>query len=156
MPIKLHNLKSNSSSTKKRIGRGGKRGTYSGRGLKGQRSRSGGKRGLKRLGLKPLMTQTHKLRGFKSPHAKPETVNLKDLQKFFKDGEIVSPGTLLKRGLIKTRRNGVKILGMGKLTHKLTVVGCSVSESVASKVTVKDVESKSKATNKKKPARNKQ
>ena len=138
MPIELHNLKPHSSDSKKRIGRGGKRGTYSGRGLKGQRARSGGRSGLKRLGLKPLMTQAHKLRGFKSPHAKPETVNLKDLQKFFKDGETVAPGILLKKGLIKTTKNGVKILGVGKLTHKLTVTGCAVSKSVADKVTLKE------------------
>ncbi len=142
MPIELHNLKPHVSGSKKRVGRGGKRGTYSGRGLKGQRARSGGRRGLKRLGLKPLMTQTHKLRGFKSPHPKPETVNLKDLQKHFKDGDVVTPGILLKKGLIKTTSKGVKILGVGKLTHKITAKGCSLSKTASEHVALVESESK--------------
>ncbi len=130
MALELHNLSSKSTGKPaKRIGRGGKRGTYSGKGQKGQRSRSGGKRGLQRLALKPLMTQTHKLRGFKSPHSKPETVNLAALNSAFEDGATVTPSSLLNKGLIKTTTNGVKILGNGTLSKKLTVKHCKMSES---------------------------
>ncbi len=128
--ITLHNLKSAPKKEKKRVGRGGKRGTYSGRGIKGQRARSGGRRGLKRLALKPLMTQTHKLKGFKSIHKKPEIVNLRQIQKYFEDGDIVSPKTLTKKGLIKTARYGVKILGIGKLTKKVKIKDCQMSKKV--------------------------
>lgn len=130
MSLELHNLSSTGTGKKaKRIGRGGKRGTYSGKGQKGQRSRSGGKRGLERLALKPLMTQAHKLRGFKSPHIKPETVNLSQLNTHFEDGATVTPAALLNRGLIRTTKNGVKILGNGSLNKKLTVKHCAMSES---------------------------
>ncbi len=128
--ISLNNLKSSSNKNKKRVGRGGKRGTYSGRGLKGQRARSGGRSGLKRLALKPLMSQTHKLKGFKSIKNKPETVNLSVIQKYYNDGEVVSPKTLHKKGLIRTARYGVKILGLGKLTKKVTIKDCKTSKKV--------------------------
>ena len=134
MSLKLNNLKSSKTKIRKRVGRGGKRGTYSGRGLKGQRSRSGGKAGLKRLGLRPLMTQTHKLRGFNSMQTKPAIVNISVLNGYYKDGAVVSPKSLLKMGLIKTTRYGVKILGKGKLSKKVTVKGCSMSKSVAKTV----------------------
>lgn len=131
MSLSLHNLRSGTKHKfRKRVGRGGKRGTYSGRGLKGQRARSGGKSGLKRLGLKPLMTQTHKLRGFKSNRPKPEVVNLHTLDKYFKDGELVTPQKLLKLGIIKTTKNGVKILGQGELKKELTIKGCLMSKKV--------------------------
>ncbi len=138
MTLTLHNLKPKiKPKARKRIGRGGKRGTYSGRGQKGQRSRSGGKAGLKRLGLKPLMTQTHKLRGFKSIKKKPEIVNLKDLEKKFKDNDIITPRALIKAGLISTAKNGVKILGTGKLTKKITIKDCEMSKSVEKSLTQK-------------------
>lgn len=137
MAVELHNLKpAHKSKSRKRVGRGGKRGTYSGRGMKGQRSRSGGRSGLKRLGLKTLMTQTHKLRGFKSPHARVATVNLSDLEKNYKDGQIVTPLTLKKKGMIATTQHGVKILGGGKLTKKLTVKNCQVSKTAAEKLNI--------------------
>lgn len=140
MPIKLHNLSSSKGKTKKRIGRGGKRGTYSGRGLKGQRSRSGGKAGLKRLGLKPLMTQTHKLRGQKSIHLKPEIVNISTINKYYEDGETVSPKTLRAKKIIKTTQHGVKILGGGKLSKKVKLEDCAVSANAANQLKAEKAE----------------
>lgn len=148
MPLTLHNLTSTKHKTKKRIGRGGKRGTYSGRGLKGQRSRSGGKAGLKRLGLKPLMTQTHKLRGKKSIHAKPEIVNISTINKYYNDGETVSPKTLRAKSLIKTTFYGVKVLGNGKLVKKVKLENCDVSASAAKQLKVEKPEKKASSKSK--------
>ncbi len=136
MTLSLHTIKpaKGAKKKKKRIGRGGKRGTYSGRGIKGQRARSGGKRGLKRLGMRPLMEQTPKLRGFKSLKKKPEILNLKDLQNKFKDGDKITPQVLLKKGLVDKIKNGVKILGDGEIKVKLEISGCQVSKSAKEKV----------------------
>jgi len=132
MSLSLHTIKSGKGArTKKvRIGRGGKRGNYSGKGQKGQRARSGGRHNLKRLGMRQLMEQTPKLRGFKSMYKKPATVNLRDLSKKFKDGEEVTPEILLKKRMVATSRFGVKILGKGEIKIKLNISNCAVSASV--------------------------
>jgi len=131
MALNLANLKPSPHSTKKRqrIGRGGKRGTYSGRGLKGQRSRSGGKRGLKRLGMRQLMERTHKLKGFKSIHPKPAIISLDAINKNFKDGDQVEPKILLKKKLAANIRNGVKILSNGKIQVKVIISHCQLSKT---------------------------
>ena len=120
MPLSLHTIKPAKGATKKRkkVGRGNAsgRGTYSGRGIKGQRSRSGGKSGLKRLGMRIILKNIPKKRGFKSDKPKNQVVNLTDLNKHFKDGDVVSPKSLLKAGLIDTIKLPVKILGKGELT----------------------------------------
>ena len=125
MSLGLHNLKPASGSRKKRkrVGRGNAsgHGTYSTRGLKGQRSRSGGKSGLKLRGFKQRIKQTPKLRGFKSKNIPMEIANLRDLDLKFSDGSVVTPKELMKANLIKDTKFGVKILGDGKLTKKLTV-----------------------------------
>ena len=135
MSLYLHNLKPSPGSKKKRkrVGRGGKRGTYSGRGLKGQRSRSGGKGGLKRLGMRQLVERTHKLKGFKSIHPKPQIVSLKDLGQF-NDQAKITPQILVKKKLIKSAKNGVKILSNGEIKVKLNIAGCSFSQSAADKI----------------------
>jgi large subunit ribosomal protein L15 len=132
MPLSLHTIKpARGAKTKKiRIGRGGKRGSYSGKGQKGQRARSGGRHNLKRLGMRQLMEQTPKLRGFKSMYKKPATVNLRDLSHKFKDGEVVTPEILLAKRMVSTVRHGVKILGKGEIKIKLNISGCAVSASV--------------------------
>jgi len=114
---------------KKRIGRGGKRGTYSGRGIKGQKARAGRKI---RPEIRDFIKKIPKKRGYRfKAKPKPEIVNLKDLEKHFRDGEIVSPETLFKKGLIgKVKKKGVKILGKGKLTKKLEFKNCKISKSV--------------------------
>ena len=127
----LHNLTASDRRRAKRFGRGNAsgRGNYSGRGLKGQKARSGGKSGLKRRGLAQLLRNKPKLAGFKSPYAKPEIVNLKDLEKIFAAGELVTPKKMFGRGLIKTLKRDVKVLGSGKLSKKLLVTANSFSES---------------------------
>ncbi|MBI3291094.1 50S ribosomal protein L15 [Candidatus Falkowbacteria bacterium] len=127
--LSLHNLKVGKRKKSRRVGRGNAsgRGTYSGRGLKGQRSRSGGKRGLKRKGLSRLLRNKPKIGGFKSLKPKIESVNIFDLDRYFGAGEIVNAKKLISQGLIK--HNNFKVLGDGKLTKKLTVVASAFSKS---------------------------
>lgn len=123
MVLTLSNLKAarGSSRKKKTIGRGGKRGTYSGRGMKGQRARSGGKRGLKARGFKQTLRRIPKNRGFKSLRAKMAVVNVGDLDRLFSADVIIGKNSLLKAGLIEKTADGVKVLGQGKISKKLTV-----------------------------------
>lgn len=121
---------------KKRVGRGGKRGTYSGRGIKGQKSRAGARI---RPAWRDLIKKLPKLRGvkFKSIFKKPLIINLGDLEKNFQDREIVSPNTLLEKGLIakiKGRIPEVKILGEGEITKKIEIRDCQVSKSAKKKI----------------------
>ncbi len=137
MALALHTIKSFPHSRKKvkRVGRGlGSKGTYSGRGQKGQRARSGGRKGLKLLGMRRIILSTPKLRGFKSPYAKLSVVNVSDLEKKFKDGEVVSPKTLLEKGLVGKMGAEVKILGDGELKKKLIIADCAVSGSAKEKI----------------------
>jgi len=129
--LTLSNLKPAKGATKKRkkVGRGGKRGTYSGRGMKGQRSRSGGKGGLKALGFKQTLQRIPKKRGFKSLRPIMEVVNLIDLENKFNDNDIINIKQLIKTGLIDNGKNGVKILGQGKLSKKFIVMANAFSKS---------------------------
>jgi len=117
---------------KKRVGRGGKRGTYSGRGIKGQKSRAGRKLPSK---IKEIIKKYPKLRGYKfNKKTKRELVilNIGDLEKKFKSGEIITPKVLVKKGLIskvKGRIPEVKILSKGKLSKKLIFKNCRFSKS---------------------------
>jgi len=133
MTLQLHNLKPAKGSKKKkrRLGRGDSSGfgSFSGRGMKGQRSRSGGKGGLKLRGMKANVQSIPKLPGFKSPHAKFEIVNIEVLEKTFKNGDIITPTVLVSKGLIKSIKPGVKILGQGKLNKKFTIKVNKVSKS---------------------------
>ncbi len=130
--MQLHQLKlKHKTKKKKRIGRGGKRGTYSGRGMKGQKSRAG--RGP-RPALRDIIKKIPKKRGyrFRSVKDKPQILNLKDLEKHFKSGDKINAKTLLEKGLIVKVRGKmpeVKILGKGKITKKLEIEGCKVSKS---------------------------
>lgn len=117
----------------RRIGRGGKRGTFSGKGIKGQKSRAGAKI---RPAEREILKKIPKLRGyrFKSFRLQPVTVTVLDLEKKFSDGDTVSPETLLKAKLIKRQKGKmpkVKILGKGKLTKKLSFKDVLLSASVA-------------------------
>lgn len=132
MSLTLHTLKPKSGAKKsrKRIGRGlGSTGRYSGRGVKGQRSRSGGKSGLQLKGIRKIMLSVPKQRGFKSQKPAPQTVNLKDLNKAFKEGAKITPDTLLQKKLITSKDSGVKILGQGSLAIKVVVENCLLSQS---------------------------
>ena len=89
------------SKIRRRVGRGNASGlgTYSGRGLKGQGQRAGVSN-LKRLGMRSQLLQTPKLRGFKSLKSKNQVVSVKAINLNFKDGEVVSPATLVEKKLI--------------------------------------------------------
>jgi large subunit ribosomal protein L15 len=120
--MQIHNLKVDSKKTRKRIGRGGKRGTYSGRGIKGQKSRSGVSiNPLFEGGRSSLVERLKKNKGFKSPHAKKKTFTFAQLDRIFSDGDTVSTDLLLQKGLIDKleAKKGVKIIGGGKLKKKL-------------------------------------
>ena len=133
--MQIHQIKPiHQPRSKTRVGRGGKRGTYSGRGSKGQKARSGGTHKLNRLGMRRLMQETPKLRGFKSRQIKPAVLNLDILNKKFTDGDKVTPDILLEKKIVKNIKNGVKILGDGELTLKLEIANCSVSKSAKEKI----------------------
>ena len=131
MELNLSNLKSYPHKKIKRVGRGDAsgHGTYSTRGQKGQKSRSGGKSGLKRKGLKQFLQQIPKSRGFKAIHKKMEIVNIGQLNKIFKDGEVIDLDKIFKAGLVKNKNRGIKVLGSGQLTKKFLVRVNSFSKS---------------------------
>lgn len=139
MSLTLHNLqapKGTANKKKRRVGRGNSSGsgTYSNRGLKGQRSRSGGKSGLKVRALRARLQSVPKLKGFKSIHKKAKTVNVGDLERNFDADAIISPKALIRKGLIDTPRFGVKLLGQGKVSKAFTIRKCEVSASAREKI----------------------
>lgn len=118
-----------------RVGRGGKRGTTSGRGTKGQRSRAGHRI---RPAERDYVQRLPKLRGIKNPRgATPSRVilNLDDLERLAVRGT-VSAQTLRAAGLTHRGKRGgsVKILGRGKLTSALSIKGVSVSGEAKKKI----------------------
>ena len=116
---------------KTRVGRGGKRGTTSGGGQKGQKSRSGHRI---RPAERDFIQRLPKLRGFKNkPNTLPaEVINLGRLEAQFK-GTLVTPETLLEAGMIHAGAT-VKILGDGDLKKKLTFAHVKVSQSAKKKI----------------------
>lgn len=136
MTLSFHTIKPSvgSKHRKKRVGRGNAsgHGTYSTRGQKGQRARTGGRKGLKLKGFKRMILSTPKLRGFKSSHPKPAILNLKDLERISESK--ITPQVLLGAGLVRNIKNGVKILGEGEIKRVLMVKGCKVSKSVREKI----------------------
>ena len=142
MVLLLHQIKPAKGSAKKRkrVGRGNSsgHGTYSGRGLKGQKARSGVS-GLKRLGMKQVLLRTPKKKGFKSLKPKDQIVNLSMINKYFKEGEVINPKNLLKKGLIDNIKIGVKILATGELKiKKLRFSGVKMSESAKKQIEKKE------------------
>ena len=138
MATALHNLKRTLSKKRsKRVGRGNAsgKGTYSSRGIKGQRSRAGGKGGLKRRSLmRQLVKKTPKLGGFTSGK-NMHTINLDTLDRYFNNGETVSVGALRKRKLISRKHTGVKIVARGKLSKKLTITGIPLTKAAQKQIT---------------------
>ncbi len=132
--MQIHNVKKlHPNHREKRVGRGGKRGTFSGKGTKGQKARAGRKM---RPELRDIIKKLPKLRGrgkniFQSIQLDAIPVNLDLLEKNFKDGETVSSKTLVEKRLIRKNQSGlpIKILGRGTLSRKLTVSGCVLSHS---------------------------
>lgn len=135
MSLSLSNLKGVSrNKNRKRVGRGNSsgHGTYSTRGLKGQKSRSGVS-GLKRLGMKKQLLSIPKKRGFRSYQPKAEVVTLSNLNSAFKDGAQITPAVLRRANLSKGNR--VKLLAQGTLTLKnLTIKDLMVSASVRTQI----------------------
>src|SRR3989344_3100891 len=131
--MQFHQLSSKTKFRRgQRVGRGGKRGTYSGRGTKGQKARAGHKI---RPQERDLIKKIPKLRGYKfnAFRLKPVVVNLGNIDKKFKSGDTVSPESLLKAGLIsrmKGRMPKIKILGEGILKKKLIFKDVVFSSSV--------------------------
>ena len=137
MTLSLHSLKPQRGSRrgKKRVGRGlASTGTYSGRGVKGQRARSGGRSGLKLFGLRPIMLATPKNRGFSVAKPRPVVVNIGSIAKVFANGSKVDPRALLKKGLISEITKGIKILGTGEIGITISVSGLLVSAAAKAKI----------------------
>ncbi len=134
--MQINTLKARKLKTKKRVGRGGVNGTYSGKGMKGQKSRSGySRRATWEGGRTTLIAATKKNRGFKSRNAKNQIVNLNILEKKFKNGDTVDLTSLIKAKIVKKVSAPVKILGVGELTKKLTVKDVLVSATAKEKIT---------------------
>jgi len=135
--MQLHEIKTKQNKKKKRIGRGGKRGAYSGKGMKGQRSRAGAR--FEPI-IRGFIKKYHKLRGYRSKtgyRARMATVNIQDLEKNFEKTEKVSPEILLKKQLIrkiKGRVPKVKILAKGDLTKALELEDCHISKQAKEKI----------------------
>lgn len=134
--MQVHEVKpSKKQRVAKRVGRGGKRGTYSGRGMKGQKSRAGFRRQPR---VREILKKYPKMRGYRrSGRKKAIAVSLGMLEKSFAEGETVNPGVLAQKKIVrnvKGRAFAVKILGDGKITKALTIKNCTVSQSAKEKI----------------------
>jgi large subunit ribosomal protein L15 len=131
---------------RKRVGRGlgSGKGRYSGRGIKGQKSRAGSHtmRAGFEGGQMPIYMRLPKQRGPYSKDAMPVgphrtstvPVNLRDLERVFAAGDDVTLEALVDKGLIKNTKTDVKILGSGELTKKLAVTAHLFSASAREKI----------------------
>lgn len=130
--MKLHEMKSTAPRTaRKRVGRGpgSGLGKTSGRGQKGQNSRSGGGVRLGFEGGQTTLARRLPKRGFSNFNRKEYAiVNVADLNRF-ENGTEVTPALLKECGLVKKELNGVKILGCGELTKSLNVTAAKFSKS---------------------------
>lgn len=121
------------------VGRGGKRGKTSGRGGKGQSARAGNKR---RPEWRDIIKKLPKLRGRGVNQNKPVNnarvvVNLVQIEEVFKAGEMVTPATLVEKGVIFSQSGripAIKILGDGEITKAVKVSGCFISGSAKEKI----------------------
>lgn len=120
----LHTLQANpSNATKNRVGRGiaAGQGKTAGRGTKGQKSRSGHNIPKKfEGGQTPLILRLPKVRGQKHQRVINQTVDRSVINAHFKDGDTITPASLLEKGLIKSTSAPVKILGNSPLTVSVT------------------------------------
>jgi large subunit ribosomal protein L15 len=134
-------------AVRKRLGRGmgSGKGRYSGRGIKGQKARSGSNK--MRVGFEggqtPLHMRVSKQRGATSKDAMPigphrtftYAVNVRDLERVFAEGETVNVESLIEKRLVKNTKADVKILGFGELTKKLSVTAHLFSAGAREKIT---------------------
>lgn len=138
--MQTHNLKRTHKNKKTRqIGRGGTRGKTSGRGTKGQNARAGHK---KRPEIRDFIKRIPKMRGRgkninTSIQISLYPINLKTIENNFSNGEVVSPKTLVSKGIIDTYKGkniSIKILGTGSLTKKVTIKNCVLSKTAQTQV----------------------
>lgn len=135
--MQLNTLKSshtNTHTSSRRVGRGGKRGKTSGRGTKGQKARAGHSI---RPEIRDQIKKIPKLRGHGKNRSRTVrikrrsfvAVNLSALEAHFSAGESVTPITLVHKKVVRTLRGatGVKILATGTITKAVTVSNCNVS-----------------------------
>ncbi|MEA1926314.1 MAG: 50S ribosomal protein L15 [Patescibacteria group bacterium] len=133
--MQAHQLKARKTASRKRIGRGGKKGTYSCRGMKGQKSRSGfSRRATFEGGSSTLVAKTKKLRGFRSRNPKLQIVNIEALNGKFRSGEEVNPQTLKERKLISKLSVPVKVLSDGSIEKKLKFRNVLFSKAAREKI----------------------
>jgi len=135
--VQIHQIKPTiKKKAKKLVGRGGKRGTYSGRGSKGQRAH-----GVRvKPHLREIIKRLPKKRGYRfiSIQTKPVVINLKVLERKFKEGDKITPKILAEAGIInllKGKVPEVKLLGSGNVSKKLLVSECQISKSAREKIT---------------------
>ncbi|MDP2910020.1 MAG: uL15 family ribosomal protein [bacterium] len=130
--MQIHQLKPKTQSKdKKRRGRGGKRGTYSGKGIKGQCSRAGHR---KQPIIREFIKRYPKLKGYRSEIIPNNTVviNLQDIENNFETSEQVNPQILIDKRLVRRIRGkvpSVKILARGELKKKLVFENCEFSKT---------------------------
>lgn len=136
--MKIHELGPNAGAktTVKRVGRGigSGLGKTAGKGHKGQKARTGGtiRRGFEG-GQTPLMRRIPK-RGFNNIFSTEyATINVSDLERF-EDGTVVNIELLLNEGILRKELDGLKVLGNGNLTKKLTVEAKKFSASAIEKI----------------------
>ena len=135
--MKLNELQNLNAKTRKRVGRGAGSGLgkTSGKGHKGQNARSGG--GVRpgfEGGQLPLFRRLSK-RGFNNYNFRTvyATVNVGDLERF-EEGTTVTKELLIEAGLVKKELDGIKVLGNGELTKKLTVKANKFSSTAKTKI----------------------
>ncbi|PIZ95149.1 MAG: 50S ribosomal protein L15 [Candidatus Magasanikbacteria bacterium CG_4_10_14_0_2_um_filter_37_12] len=128
MTLSAHTIsaKAGTKKTRKRVGRGNSsgKGTYSSRGLKGQRSRSGGKGGNQLRSFRQSLLKVPKVRGFKSLNSKAQTVALATLERIAVEGKEITPVFLKKAKVIKDTGKPIKIVATGEIKKKLVISGC--------------------------------
>ena len=137
--MKLETLpKSKEAKARKRVGRGpgSGMGKTSTRGEKGQLARSGGSvSAWFQGGQSPLYRRLPK-RGFNNARfeTKYATINLDELNKYFNDGDVVTPEVLKERGIVKKQLSGIKVLANGTLEKKITVKAQRFSSTAVTKI----------------------
>jgi large subunit ribosomal protein L15 len=136
--MKLHEIKPAPGSTKRRKvvgrGRGSGHGTTAGRGGKGQTARTGSSiPAWFEGGQMPLIRRLPK-RGFTNIFKKNYAIINIEILDRFESGQEVTPALLVSQGLIRSRNDGVKVLGTGTLTKTMTVHAHKFSQSAAAKI----------------------
>lgn len=135
--MQLNDITTSLGKSKKRVGRGGKRGATSGKGTKGQRARAGRKL---RPTMRDLVQKIPKKRGtgFSATSAPVISIDLDIVEKHFKAGEKVTPRVLHNKDIInlgsKVPRPRVKILGRGQLTKKLIFENVEASQKATASI----------------------